>query len=287
MIILIEDFVKLGPGSWHKLIPPSVEPSGLHFVQQYISFQYLQYQENQQQKQRFLQSKWSLPPFIIGVTGSVASGKSTFATDLQKALQDFYPGKKIALVSTDGFLMANSELKAKNLMDQKGFPISFNWGALANFLKHVKMAQKPVPYRLYSQEISDLVPNKLGRVDHPDFLIIEGINLLEMPTKKCEPPSDYVDLSIYLDASEENLENWFMERFHRLLDINQNNPGNFYYEWANQPRSEVDKMALQVWQDVNLKNLREFIAPTRVRADMILEKKQDHSIADIYLSKRR
>ena len=139
--------------------------------------------------------------------------------------------------------MSNAELKAKNLMDQKGFPVSFNWDAFSTFLSSVKASKERVPYRLYSQEISDLVPNEVGSVEQPDVLVVEGINLLEVPPNGQAPPSDFLDYVIYLDASEEDLERWYLDRYHLMLEINRNNPDNYFYQWAHVSREQADIFA--------------------------------------------
>lgn len=273
------EFVHITPQRWQEFNPPSAD-----FLVDYLDFILKKFQDNQLKKVKFLHSK-TKTPFIMGISGSVAAGKSTFAQRVKDLLKQKYPDKEVALVSTDGFLMSNAELTAKNIMDQKGFPVSFNWQALDNFLQAIKTGQKNIPYRLYSQEISDLVPDKLGNIQDPDIVIIEGINILQVPPNSMQPPSDYLDLGIYLDASDENLEYWFMERFHKLLELNRNNPDNFYYEWAHWPIEKADKLAKDVWQSVNYKNLVEYIAPSKTRADLIIEKQRDHTISDFYIKK--
>lgn len=170
-------------------------------------------------------------------------------------------------------------------MDQKGFPSSFNWDAFYTFLASVKAGKERVPYRLYSQEISDLVPNELGYVSVPDILVVEGINLLEVPPDGQAPPSDFFDYVIYLDASEDDLETWYLDRYHLMLEINRNNPDNFFYKWANVPLEQADNFAKRVWRDVNLKNLHDYIEPTKKRADMIIKKYGNHEISDMYIRK--
>lgn len=222
-------------------------------------------------------------PFIIGICGPVAVGKSTTARLLQVLLQRSYPELKVQLMTTDGFLYPNRELKKRRLMDRKGFPESYNMQLLVDFLSDVTSGQNKVLYPCYSQELSDIVPGKYGQVLHPDVLIIEGINTLQLPPNGTVVTSDFFDFSIYIDAQEKMIESWFMKRFVHLLEINKNNPDNFYYPWANGPRQKALDMAENVWQTVNLVNLRQYIGPTKSRANVILHKTHGHRIDNIYL----
>lgn len=225
-------------------------------------------------------------PFIIGISGSVASGKSTFARKLKQELEMKYPHKKIAVISADNFLKSNAELEAKNLMDQKGFPISFNWQALENFFEAVKNHYSKIPYRIYSHKLSDLVPDQVGTLEQVDILIIEGIYLLQNALTGITSPRNYLDSSIYLDTAEENLYQWYLARFHQMLKLNYNNPGNFFYSWAHKSLQEADEFAQDVWKKVNLKNLHQYIAPTKERADIIVEKTGSHHIEKILVKER-
>ncbi|MDO4912611.1 MAG: type I pantothenate kinase [Lactobacillus sp.] len=204
------------------------------------------------------------PPMIIGVAGSVAAGKSTFSEKLAEALGGI-------VVSVDGFIFPNKELTAKGIMDQKGFPISFDQTKLVDFLQNVR--HKAVTYPLYSQEISDVVPDRMGQIDRPKVLIVEGINILSY--------RQYLDYGIYLDATEADLLSWYLERFEKLLAKHQNDPTNFYYKYAQMDRLEALELAREVWRKVNLKNLHEYILPTKKFADMIIEKSSSHAINKI------
>lgn len=251
-----------------------------------VSYLYLMYQEkcSLQQKQReFLLQKVDAAPFIIGISGSVAVGKSTIARLLQILLSRTYPSLKVHLMTTDGFIYSNRELKRRNLFERKGFPESYDMNLLSDFLQDVLGGKKEIAYPLYSQELSDIVPGKYGHVKRPNILIIEGINTLQLPTNGQIVTSDFFDFSIYVDAQEELIEKWFMQRFIRVLELNKNNPDNFYYKMANGPRQDALQLAQDTWQMVNLVNLREYIAPTKQRAGLILHKTEGHIIDQIYL----
>ncbi|KJY59066.1 MULTISPECIES: type I pantothenate kinase [Lactobacillus] len=251
-----------------------------------IKYLYLVYQGKrslQQKQSEFLQQKVASAPFIIGISGSVAVGKSTTARLLQLLLSRTYPDLKVHLMTTDGFIYSNQELERRNLTDRKGFPESYNMKLLTDFLQDVLSGKKDIVYPLYSQELSDIVPGEYGHVCEPDILIIEGINTLQLPTNGQIVTSDFFDFSIYIDAPEDLIEKWFMQRFVRVMELNKNNPHNFYYEMANGPRDEALKFAEETWQMVNLVNLREYIAPTKQRANLILHKTAGHVIDQIYL----
>lgn len=251
-----------------------------------INYLYLVYQEKctlQQKQSEFLKQHVLAAPFIIGISGSVAVGKSTTARLLQVLLSRTFPGLNVHLMTTDGFIYPNEELKRRGLFDRKGFPESYNMNLLSDFLKDVLSGKENIAYPLYSQELSDIVPGKYGHVKQPDILIIEGINTLQLPTNGQIVTSDFFDFSIYIDADEELIEKWFMQRFERVLEMNKNDPTNFYYEMANGPRADAIQLAQDTWQMVNLVNLREYIAPTKQRASLILHKTTGHKIDEIYL----
>ena len=240
-----------------------------------ISYLHLVYKEKRsgQAKQReFLHRNLKPAPFIIGISGSVAVGKSTTARLLQLLLSRTYPELKVHLMTTDGFIYPNAELKRRNLMSRKGFPESYDMALLTDFLKDVLSGKDDIVYPLYSQELSDIVPGKYGHVQNPDILIIEGINTLQLPRGGQVVTSDYFDFSLYIDAEENIIEKWYMQRFYKVMDMNKNNPDNYYYELANAPREEATKFAEETWQMINLVNLREYIAPTKQRASLILHK---------------
>lgn len=232
---------------------------------------------------RFLHKTIKTAPFIIGISGSVAVGKSTTARLLQLLLSRTYPDLKIHLMTTDGFLYNNAELAQRNLMPRKGFPESYNMQLLSDFLSDVLAGKEDIVYPLYSQELSDIVPGKYGHVKRPDILIMEGINTLQLPESGQMVTSDFFDFSIYIDAKEDLIESWYMQRFTKIMEMNKNKPDNFYYELANGPRTAALQLAEETWQMVNLVNLREYIAPTKTRASLILHKTTGHVIDRILL----
>lgn len=251
-----------------------------------ISYLHLVYEEKrhtQLAQEKFLHKELKHAPFIIGISGSVAVGKSTTARLLQLLLSRTYPELKVHLMTTDGFIYPNQELRRKNLMSRKGFPESYNMSMLSDFLQDVLSGKSDIVYPLYSQELSDIVPGEYGHVKNPDILIIEGINTLQLPESGQVVTSDFFDFSLYIDAEEEMIEKWYMQRFEKVLDLNKNNKNNYYYEMANGPRQKALQYAEEVWQMINLVNLREYIAPTKQRASLILHKSTNHLIDYIYL----
>lgn len=243
------------------------------------------YQKKQVKKQIFLNQKIKKIPFIIGVSGSVAVGKSTTSRLLQTILQQYYPLKKVELITTDGFLYENKILESKNIMHKKGFPESYNMQKLMDFLSKVKMGEHQIDTPVYSHEIYDIIPNQFLRIDAPDILIVEGINVLQLLPNEEIYASDFFDFKIYVDADSTHIETWFLERFELLMDKAKHEPKNFYYQFAIGDRQEAINMAKDVWKETNLVNLQEYILPTKYRADLIIHKGQKHIIDYIMLKK--
>lgn len=251
-----------------------------------LNYIHLAYQAKQQtaaKKVEFLQLPESKVPYIIGISGSVAVGKSTTARLLQLLLTRYYPDLKTQMMTTDGFIYPNQELEKRKLMPRKGFPESYNMQMLRDFLQDVVSGKNDVVYPLYSQELSDIVPGRYGHVEKPDILIIEGINTLQLPESGQLVTSDFFDFSIYIDAEEDLIEKWYMQRFKKIMKMKKNDPSNFYYKLANGPEDEALRLAEETWQMVNLVNLRQYIAPTKERANLILHKVEGHLIDKIYL----
>ena len=232
----------------------------------------------------FLQRELKKQPFIIGISGSVAVGKSTTSRLLQILLSRSFENAKVELVTTDGFLYPNSILQQQNILNRKGFPESYNMELLLDFLDHLKNGQDyQVP--VYSHEIYDIVPNLTQSIQVADFVIVEGINVFQNPQNDLLYITDYFDFSIYVDAEVENIEKWYLDRFKKLLDLAKKDESNYYHRFTHQPINEVMEMAKNIWKTINLVNLQDYIAPTRNRAELILHKTYDHEIDEIYLKK--
>ncbi|GGE35671.1 type I pantothenate kinase [Streptococcus himalayensis] len=235
-------------------------------------------------KSIFLQKESRKQPFIIGVSGSVAVGKSTTSRLLQILLSRTFADASVELVTTDGFLYPNQELIKENILNRKGFPESYNMELLLGFLDAIKngqAAQIPV----YSHEIYDIVPQKVQIVKPADFVIVEGINVLQNPQNEHLYITDFFDFSIYVDAEVENIETWYLDRFKKLLEFAKNDTNNYYHRFTKQTEEEVADFAHNIWSSINLVNLKNYIEPTKNRADMILHKAKNHEIDEIYLKK--
>lgn len=237
---------------------------------------------------RFLNTDGRKVPFIIGVAGSVAVGKSTTARILRALLQRWPSSPKVDLVTTDGFLHPNAVLNERGLMRRKGFPESFDRGRLVSFLAEVKSGAPALEVPIYSHLVYDVVRGEHIVVDQPDILIVEGLNILQpgLPGKAGAPilyASDFLDFSIYIDADAGDLEAWYLERFFRLRETAFRNPASFFKRYADMSEEEAGKFGLDNWRSINLPNLVENIEPTRSRADLILRKGSDHLVEDVRL----
>lgn len=240
--------------------------------------------------QRFLGAEDGKVPYVIGVAGSVAAGKSTLSRVMQALLQRWPNTPKVELVTTDGFLYPNAVLKSKGLMNKKGFPESYDNAKLLSFVYDVKAGKRHVPAPVYSHVTYDIVPGEAITIDRPDILIVEGLNVLsaDHPGRAGRGipfVSDFFDFSVYLHASEDDLEKWFIARFMRLRDTSFRDPRSYFKKYANLSDSEAEAVARDIWQRINLPNLRENILPTMPRASLILTKGPDHIIEEVELRK--
>ncbi|MDE1656316.1 type I pantothenate kinase [Actinotignum sanguinis] len=269
----------------------------------------------------FLGLREQRTPFVIGIAGSVAVGKSTTARLLQELLRRWPYTPRVDLVTTDGFLYPNAVLAERGLMDRKGFPESYDHAALLDFLRRVKSGEERVEVPRYDHVIYDIVPGQHQVVAHPDILILEGLNVLQPPllaagrrtgagnlsgcpagspagsparltptdpafyTGNLTAVSDFFDVSIYVDASPEDLETWYLSRIFKLRDVAFNLPGAYFHQFAHMPDEELRARSLEIWNAINLPNLLENIQPTRERADIMLCKGADHRVQRIHLRK--
>ena len=244
-----------------------------------------------EQRKRFLSlSDETKTPFVIGIAGSVAVGKSTTARILAELLARWPSSPKVDLVTTDGFLYPNAILKRENMMERKGFPESYDTGALLRFLSAIKAGQPNVKAPTYSHLTYDVLPNEHRIVDRPDILIFEGINVLQsrsLPADGKIVPmvSDFFDFSIYIHAEEGLIHNWYVERFMRLRDTAFRDPHSYFHRYATISEEEALGIAEGLWQNTNLKNLHQNILPTRPRADLILQKGENHLMESVALRK--
>ena len=239
-------------------------------------------------QQHFLGTEDAKMPYIIGVAGSVAVGKSTTARVLEALLARWTHVPKVDLVTTDGFLFPNAILEREGLMEKKGFPESYDLPALLRFLADVKAGRRPVRAPVYSHLVYDVLPNQWIEVDRPEILIIEGLNVLQtggLPRDGKAVPfvSDFFDFSVYLDADEDILRGWYVDRFLALRQTAFQDPKSFFHRYAQLSDSEAIATATAIWTRINLVNLHENILPTRPRADLILKKGASHSVEEVAL----
>src|SRR5437588_99478 len=227
-------------------------------------------------------------PYIIGIAGSAAVGKSTTARVLQALLARWSPRPKVDLVTTDGFLFPNAVLERQGLMQKKGFPESYDLPMLLSFLSDVKAGRRPVRAPVYSHLVYDIVPNAWIEVDRPDILIVEGVNVLQtgrLPRDGKAVPvvSDFFDFSVYIDAEEPVLRDWYVRRFLALRDTAVHVPRSYFHRYAPLSDAEATATALAIWERTNRANLEDNILPTRPRATLILKKAADHVVETVAL----
>jgi type I pantothenate kinase len=243
------------------------------------------------QRQAFFNAgETSKTPFIIGMAGSVAVGKSTTARLLKELMRRWPSSPKVDLITTDGFLHPNEVLRREGLMERKGFPDSYDVGALLRFLSAIKSGEAHVRAPVYSHLTYDVVPGAFVTIDRPDILIFEGLNVLQprdLPKDGKYVPflSDFFDFSIFIDADENLIHDWYIARFMRLRETAFRDTQSFFHRYSQLSEDAAQAIAEGLWQNINLKNLRENILPTRPRADLILRKGADHLIEEVALRK--
>jgi type I pantothenate kinase len=239
-------------------------------------------------QQNFLGTEDAKMPYIIGVGGSVAVGKSTTARVLQALLARWPNVPKVDLLTTDGFLYPNCILEREGLMEKKGFPESYDLPALLRFLTDIKAGRRPARAPIYSHLVYDVMPNQWVEIDRPDILIVEGLNVLQTgsPPKdgKAIPyVSDFFDFSVYLDADDNDLLHWYVDRFLTLRGTAFRDPKSYFHRYATLSDQEAVETATSIWTRINLLNLHENILPTRQRADLILKKGGSHLVEEVAL----
>jgi len=228
-------------------------------------------------------------PYVIGIAGSVAVGKSTAARLIQALLSRWPNHPKVDLITTDGFLFPNRVLEEKGLMARKGFPESYDVRRLLQFMADLKAGKPEVPAPVYSHQLYDIVPGQVQVVRAPDIVIVEGLNVLQTSDGHKSPPrtfvSDFFDFSIFVDADEEHVRQWYVDRFHTFRQTVFQDAASYFHRYASLPDEEATATALQIWREINGVNLRENILPTRERAHLILEKSRDHTVHGVKLRK--
>lgn len=238
-------------------------------------------------QRRFLGEQSTNVPYIISIAGSVAVGKSTSARILQSLLSHWPNQRKVDLMTTDGFLHPLAYLQEHNLLHKKGFPISYNTPQLIRFLADIKSGKPNVTAPIYSHLTYDIIPDQFNVIDQPDILILEGLNVLQPNRNQANElfVSDFVDFSIYVDAEEDLLKEWYIHRFLKFRQSAFSDPNSYFKHYANLSEQEAVTTAGKIWDEINGLNLKENILPTRERADLILKKGANHEVELVKLKK--
>ena len=234
----------------------------------------------------FLGERAGRVPFIIGVAGSVAVGKSTVSRLLKELLSRWEGTPKVEMITTDGFLYPNAELERRGIMHRKGFPESYDRMALLQFVADIKSGVAEVSTPVYSHLVYDIVEGQTNKVSNPDVLIVEGLNVLQSPGQgQYLALSDFFDFKIYVDADTKNISQWFIDRFEKLRETAFTNPASYFHRYAEMPYEKALERANEIWATINLPNLIENILPTRSRATLVLHKGSEHAVERVLMRK--